>query len=295
LSGIQINGTIRSIDRIRQVFAFLGGKMPPRISQRNNGSHAGSFGDRLPNLALNRKPIAIDGRNAPSVRDLEGLLSSALLAGDRELGNIVREVDGISEALRSDATDAQALRIAVHPAVWGAVRHVIVERELRHLALTDDLTCLYNRRGFFAAATQQLKLARRNAQSTLLLFCDVDNLKQINDSYGHREGDLALVRTADALEEAFRDSDILARLGGDEFVVLAMEASSQNQEAILHRLKKCLTKANANESRYELSLSVGVARFDPQRAIPLGELMEQADRAMYEQKQNRTKPCLSQV
>jgi diguanylate cyclase (GGDEF)-like protein len=269
--------------------------MSQRSSQRNNVSHAGSFGGRLPNLALNRKAIAIDGRNAPSVRDLEGLLSSALLAGDKELGNIVREVDGISDALKYDATDAQALRVAAHPAVWSAVRHVIVERELRHLALTDDLTCLYNRRGFFAAATQQLKLAHRNTQSILLFYCDLDNLKHINDSYGHREGDLALVRTSDALEEAFRDSDILARLGGDEFVVLAMEASSQNQEAILQRLKKCLTKANTDETRYELSLSVGVARFDPQHAISLGELMEQADRAMYEQKQNRSKLCLSQA
>ena len=154
-----------------------------------------------------------------------------------------------------------------------------------------NLTCLYNRRGFFAAAAQQLKLAIRNAQSLLLLFCDLDNLKKINDSYGHREGDLALIRTADALEQAVRDSDILARLDGDEFVVLASEASSQTQEVILRRLEKNLKKLNANESRYELSLSVGVARFDPKRAISLGELMAQADEAMYEQKRNHHKSC----
>jgi diguanylate cyclase (GGDEF)-like protein len=223
------------------------------------------------------------------------LLSSALLASDKELGNVVREVDEISKALRLQAGDPQTLRVAVHPAVWSAVRHVIVERELRHLALTDDLTCLYNRRGFFAAATQQLKLARRNFQGMLLLFCDVDNLKQINDRYGHREGDLALVRTADALEEAFRDSDTLARLGGDEFVVLALEASDQNEAVILRRLEKTLKKSNASESRYELSLSVGVARFDPQNAVSLGELMEQADKDMYEQKRKRPGRCLSQA
>src|SRR5260370_551004 len=140
-------------------------------------------------------------------------------------------------------------------------------------------------------ADNELKRAGRKAQSLLLLYCDVDNLKNINDSYGHQEGDLALIRTADALEQAFRDSDILARLGGDEFVVLAPEASDQTQEVLLPRLEKTLKKSNAGESRYQLSLSVGVARFDPKRAVSLGELMAQADEAMYEQKRNHQKFC----
>ena len=264
--------------------------MPVRSSQGNNGHHAGSLGGRAVHLvSLNSKVKAAYDEAVPSTRDLEGSLSCALLAGDKELGNVVREVDEIAKALRSGSTDAEALRVAVHPAVWSAVRQTIVERELRYLALTDDLTCLYNRRGFFAAATQQLKLAQRNSHGALLFFCDVDNLKQINDSYGHREGDLALVRTADALEGAFRDSDILARLGGDEFAVLALETSSQHDGVILRRLEESIKKSNAGESRYHLSLSVGVARFDPQHAISLGELMEKADRDMYEQKRNRPK------
>jgi two-component system cell cycle response regulator len=167
------------------------------------------------------------------------------------------------------------------------------DRELRYLALTDDLTCLYNRRGFFAAATHQLKLARRNARGILLFFCDVDNLKTINDFYGHGEGDLAIVRAADALEQTFRGSDILARLGGDEFAVLAMEASTQSQEVILRRLEKSLKKSNASQSRYAMSLSVGLARFDPKHPVSLGALIAQADQAMYEQKRRRLGTCLS--
>ena len=268
--------------------------MPMRSSPRGNGNHAGSLRLCPPSPLSHREFISMrNGLRDPSGKDLEGALSSALLVADKELGNVVREVDELSEALKLDATDKQTLRVAAHPAVWSAVRDVIVERELRYLALTDDLTCLYNRRGFFAAATQQLKLARRNKHSMLLLYGDVDNLKQINDCYGHREGDLALVRTADALEEAFRDSDILARLGGDEFAVLALEASSQNEEAILQRLRESLKKANADESRYELSLSAGVARFDPQHAVSLGELMEHADREMYQQKRKRPGHCSS--
>lgn len=264
-----------------------------RRSHRNNFKSAGSLTlcppNSRPNTVSNHKTLPIDEARGPSERDLEGLLSGALLASDKELGSIVREVDQISKALRLQAGDPQALRVAVHPAVWSAVRHVIVERELRYLALTDDLTCLYNRRGFFAAATQHLKLARRNSQSSLLLFCDVDNLKKINDSFGHKEGDLALVRTADALEEVFRDSDILARLAGDEFAVLVLEASNEDEAVIFSRLEKALKKSNAGESRYELSLSVGVARFDPQNAVSLGELMELADKDMYEQKRKRSR------
>jgi diguanylate cyclase (GGDEF)-like protein len=246
-----------------------------RTSQRNNGHRR-----QTPTAS----PPSREGRLGASDRDLEGWSSSALFVSDQELANRVREVAELTNSLNLDAVDPQALRDAVRPEVWSAVRQVIVESELRHLLLTDDLTGLYNRRGFFAAAAQQLKLASRNDQSMLLLFCDVDNLKQINDRFGHREGDLALARTGSALEQAFRDSDILARLGGDEFAVLAPAASSQNQTLVLRRLKKALKASNPGESGYALSLSVGVARFDPQHAVSLGELMERADRDMYEQK-----------
>jgi len=100
---------------------------------------------------------------------------------------------------------------------------------------------------------------------------------------------LALIRTADALEKSLRGSDILSRLGGDEFVALAWETSNQTQEIILRRLEKNLKKSSATEPRYALYLCVGVARFDPKRAITLGELMVEADKAMYAKKRSTQK------
>jgi diguanylate cyclase (GGDEF)-like protein len=232
-------------------------------------------------------PAALRGRRNPAERNLEDALSSALLAGDRELGNIIREIEEISSVLREAKSSKEAHRAGSDAGVWRAVRHVLVERELRHLALSDDLTCLYNRRGFYAAATQQLKTARRNQKAAALFFCDVNELKVINDTYGHREGDLALVRTADALEEVFRDSDVLARLGGDEFAVLAADLSPEHEHRILKRLRESLRTTTKDELRYELSVSVGTAWFDPQNPTTLGELMEQADRSMYQQKRKR--------
>jgi diguanylate cyclase (GGDEF)-like protein len=106
---------------------------------------------------------------------------------------------------------------------------------------------------------------------------------------------LAIVRAAGALEQTFRGSDILARLSGDEFAVLTTESSSQSQEVILRRLEKSLKKSNANQSRYRVSLSIGLARFDPKHPVSLGALLAQADQAMYEQKRSRRVACLSKV
>jgi diguanylate cyclase (GGDEF)-like protein len=265
--------------------SLAGGKMP--IQELQPANRVPDARDRTvpPKHTLSRKVLAMGRRNGSAQQGLEETLSSALQIADNDLGQILHEVNEISKTLK-DSPDAQTLKAAVHPAVWSAVRQALLDRELRLLALTDELTCVYNRRGFFAAAAHQLKMATRNAQTLLLLYCDVDNLKRINDSFGHQEGDLAIIRTADALERAFRHSDILARLGGDEFVVLALESSSQTQEILLRRFEKYLKKGNAGESRYDLSVSVGVARFDPRRAISLGELISQADKAMYEKKRS---------
>jgi diguanylate cyclase (GGDEF)-like protein len=276
-----------SIDRIQPAgFAQSGGILKARSSHDNHGHRTGSLTLSPAHSVPNRNAVSVDGLTGDSLRDREGVFSSALLASDKELANVVRRVDQITKALNLDAVDPQALQAAVRP-VLSAVRHLMVGRELRYLLLTDDLTGLYNRRAFFAAATHQLKLASRNAQSMLLWFCDVDDLRQINDRFGHREGDLALARAGEALTSAFRDSDILARLGGDEFAVLAPAASSQHETSILERLKQTLQESAPSESRYELTLSVGVARFDAEHAVSLGELMEQADRDMYEQKRKR--------
>lgn len=224
---------------------------------------------------------------------LDEILSAGLLTQDKELAGILHEMDEISRALKSETPDKQALSAALQRAVLRALKQSLLDRELRTLALTDDLTRLYNRRAFLALAAQQLKVARRTGSGLLLFYADVDNLKTINDSFGHREGDLALIRTANALEQTFRNSDIVARLGGDEFAVLALEASLRSQEVILRRLRESLGGPNLDDSPYQLSVSVGVARFDPKHRVSLGELMALADRAMYEEKRTHLRSWAS--
>jgi diguanylate cyclase (GGDEF)-like protein len=165
--------------------------------------------------------------------------------------------------------------------------HKQVEEALHALLLADELTGLYNRRGFFNLAEQQLRMAERTKRKMLLLFADFDDLKWINDTFGHAEGDRALIQVAGILRETFRESDIIARIGGDEFVVLAMETDGASAEILTTRLQKNLETHNAKgPRRYKLSLSVGVARYDPEHPCSIDELLARADKSMYEHKQN---------
>jgi two-component system cell cycle response regulator len=156
---------------------------------------------------------------------------------------------------------------------------------LRSLSLIDDLTGLYNRRGFSDLGEQHLKLARRTARAVLLVYVDVDDLKTINDTLGHQTGDRALVRVADILRETFRQSDIIARIGGDEFAVMALEASEENETHLLQRLKARIREVNQeNGEPYDLSVSVGAARFPVEGTPRLIDLLAQVDEAMYQEK-----------
>jgi len=162
--------------------------------------------------------------------------------------------------------------------------------EVRSLTLRDELTGLYNRRGFVTLATQHLKFARRTKRGCWLIVVDMDDFKQINDTFGHPEGDRALIRAAEILTRSFRESDIIARLGGDEFTVLAVHADDDSASTITKRLVETLSQFNARTDRgYALAFSVGVVRFDPTSPCSIEELLARADKALYAHKRRKEK------
>ena len=123
-----------------------------------------------------------------------------------------------------------------------------------------------------------------------LLFADLDGLKVINDTFGHLEGDRALVDAADILRNSFRSADIIARLGGDEFTVFPIEAAAESAPILIGRLERAARSAHneAHRSRgYRLALSVGIARFEPDSSWTIDQLLEHADQALYQQKRER--------
>ena len=247
-------------------------------------------------MAVDRQPLLRRGvrRLLPRRENerIDDVFQALLSEANRELANLLRDVRTESHGLLPGDTRSQPVSELLMRAVRCAAKQYMLQAELGSLALTDELTGLYNRRGFMALAERQLKLGRRAGRGMLLFVMDVDHLKQINDSFGHSAGDSALKRTANALEETFRDSDVVARLGGDEFAVLAIEASGHSEATIKTRLFECLKSISAEQHGYEISLSLGVARFDPRNRTSIGELMVKADQAMYEQKRRRSRRLL---
>jgi diguanylate cyclase (GGDEF)-like protein len=159
-----------------------------------------------------------------------------------------------------------------------------LQRTLLQMALRDDLTGLHNRRGFTALATRHLRWARDTGQHMAMFFADLDGLKLINDRFGHAEGDQAISLAAACIKETFRKFDVTARLSGDEFVALIAEVPGRSVELISRRLQRNLADRSGAERPYTLSLSVGVAHFDPDKPVTLQELMRRADAALYRHK-----------
>jgi diguanylate cyclase (GGDEF)-like protein/PAS domain S-box-containing protein len=159
---------------------------------------------------------------------------------------------------------------------------------LHTLSLIDELTGLYNRRGFINLAEQHLRLAKRLKKDMLIIFTDVDNLKSINDNFGHKEGDKVLIGTANILRKTFRESDILARIGGDEFVVITIDTTYRTAEAVTQRLNENLNEYNKIKNPpYNFSLSTGISVHNSKTVYSVQDLLDSADKHMYHQKRTR--------
>jgi two-component system, cell cycle response regulator len=195
------------------------------------------------------------------------------------------------EALRQGVQDFLAKEHVNRPNLVRALRFSIerhrLQKDLQNLSLIDDLTGLHNRRGFLALAEQHLRMIQRKG-AALLIYLDLDDLKLINDSYGHLEGNRALIVTANVLRACFRQSDILARLGGDEFCVLMTDAGQDSAQQVRKRLQQRVDFINALSSwKFRLSLSVGIADVPVVHQPSLDQLLRIADKHMYEEKRNK--------
>ncbi|XP_060084996.1 probable diguanylate cyclase DgcC [Ylistrum balloti] len=191
---------------------------------------------------------------------------------------------GAQDYLIKGKTDQFALARSINY----AIERQQLQDKIRTRTLKDELTGLYNQRGFHALAHEYAALAERTKRSMLILFIDLDGLKKINDTLGHSEGDHAIVAASAVLERTFRATDLIARLGGDEFAALLMETEDQTEELVRDRLQAMLTRHNTQKRRdYDLKMSIGFSRFEPGSSRPIQELLKEADEAMYQDKRKR--------
>jgi diguanylate cyclase (GGDEF)-like protein len=210
-----------------------------------------------------------------------------VVVGDEEQQPLALEVirEGAQDYLVRRAVEKDALE----KTILYALERQRYRTMLQNLSMRDELTGLLNRRGFLSLAGQHLKIAQRSNWMIMLLFADLDELKEINDQFGHVEGDEALRSVARILRQTFRASDIIARLGGDEFIVLAVKITDEGIKIIAKRLREKVQKTNQNNPHYQISLSFGVVKFDPQAMLSLEEMIAQADKALYESKETKGK------
>ena len=213
---------------------------------------------------------------------------------DGEIHEIEYTVRGVRKDGKLLHLDVRSVRAqhAGRPAVIGTMVDITARKQfeeaLRTLALIDELTGLYNRRGFVTLAERQLSLARRKRQPLVLIAADVDDLKSINDRFGHAVGDQALVAAAGVLRQTYREADIVARLGGDEFTVFPLEASSSSTKMLIERLDANLKKFNDRHQReFTLSMSTGVALLEGELSKDVQQLLSEADSQLYQQKRER--------
>ncbi len=196
------------------------------------------------------------------------------------------------EAVRAGAQDFLVQTDLDGEHLARALRHAI-ERNRLHtalldLALVDDLTGLYNRRGFLTLATRDLRLAHRGNETLLVAFADLDDLKGVNDTAGHAVGDRALRDTSALLRQTFRDSDLVARIGGDEYAVLVRHAGPESAGVLAERLKRQLREFNRRAGRpYQLSISLGFATHKASTLGSVAGLLDRADRALYRDKRRK--------
>lgn len=258
--------------------------------------HAEQLSTGLKNIKKNRIDVILLDLDLP---DCKGI-NSYLAIKDENQNIPVIVVTGHDDdtiALRAMKEGAQdylikgeiTSQLLERSILYAIERHRLMT-ELRHLSLTDDLTGLYNRRGFLTLAKQNLKIAHRlyDRNKVFLFSADVDNLKQINDKFGHKAGDNALKETTKILNKTFRESDIISRMGGDEFAVLTIGDINTNENNISERFYKNLENHNDKKNHdYILSISCGVIPYEYDSPLSLDELLDKADNLMYKQKQSK--------
>jgi diguanylate cyclase (GGDEF)-like protein len=160
------------------------------------------------------------------------------------------------------------------------------ERRVQNLSMTDVMTGLLNRRGFFLWAEEAFSEAKLKFAKSVVVFGDVDNLKLINDGFGHETGDQLLRDCAQVFSSVFQRTDVVARLGGDEFVAFVI--CEDDPPSILRKIDEEITNFNlAKERHFEVSISVGIVQCDPSSGTSLSDYLSLADKEMYGYKRGR--------
>ncbi len=172
--------------------------------------------------------------------------------------------------------------------IYHAIERSRLHEDLKSLSFTDELTGLFNRRGFISLVEKQMSLSKRMQQGFYLFLVDLDYFKQINDTFGHSTGDQALIQTAQCLRASLRNYDIVARLGGDEFAVVAVNTNPDQGDFLKNQLQDIFRQYNQkSEEPYKISISIGKTYYDTDTPHTYEDLIKTADLDLYQEKKSK--------
>ena len=239
-------------------------------------------------------------RDLPGLEQHTHLMSFSIFSGNIQYGILLCEVDMV----RSSLLHVIGLQLGIlinfldlkrKEQIIGSELENIRERNqiLNFLSDYDPLCNILNRRGFIEHA---IHLNRENTgKLALCVFLDLDHLKEINDSFGHSEGDLALSSLSDILKQVVRRNDLIARLGGDEFIGMFIVDSPDFGETFTNRIRKVFDDFNQNSTRpYYVEASMGIAHFTCAHNLEISQIVNEADRYLYAEKKNKRMSALKE-
>ena len=296
-----MTGHIREIlDTIREPFVVLDGGLRIRLV---NKSFCRVF--HLSPKKVRGKSVYTLGGGAWKTPELRAWLEAIL---DQRSNIPDFELDGLFPGVGRRTMLFNARRVEITGASMRIILLTIEDVTLRKQAegamqklnaslktdsMTDELTGLYNRRGYDLLSQHYLDLAHRRAKRIFVIYADLDGMKQINDRWGHKGGDELLRRTAEILRDTFRKSDIIARIGGDEFAIAALENGHESAAVQVARLRANLIRhALRHHYGQPISLSIGVARSNPLGSSSIKDLTTQADASMYAEKRTKRRSVI---
>jgi len=212
------------------------------------------------------------------VNYVRGWIGVPLLLHGGFIGCLTLDSRQVAAYDMADAALAQAF--ANEAAI--AIESARLFSQVQHMAITDPLTELHNRRHFYDVAYSEFERSRRYGHNLSLIMLDIDHFKRVNDTYGHLTGDQVLKEVARRCLQVMREVDVVARYGGEEFVILLPETTLEGAAQAAERMKECITDQPivVGEKRVEISVSIGAAEVD-ERCLDLEALLERADQAMY--------------
>ena len=202
------------------------------------------------------------------------------------IGNSIRGILCVSSKTFDNEEHIQDLLRIISKRLSGVLTNATLHRDTKLLALTDGLTGLLNRRAFYERLNSEYERFRRYDSYLSLIVADFDNLKTINDSYGHPVGDEVIKKIGDILVDTTRESDVLARYGGDEFIIVLPQTNSENATNMAERIRKNIESYTfeINDITFNCSISIGVATAPVTGIDSSDDLLECSDQALYESK-----------